>query len=435
MAATLHLQNMPLTDSGLLNRGSLLVWGGFTLLLVLAPLVFNSGASVSFLSQLCTLMVFCLSYNMLLGQGGMLSFGHAVFSGLGAYFSIHTMNWAAAGGGLPLPFIPIAGGVSGMLFGVLFGYVTTKRSGTTFAMITMGLGELVYASSQMLPKFFGGEGGITANRSYGSPFLGLTFGPQLQVYYLIVVWLLICTVAMYAFTQTPLGRIANAVRDNAERAEFIGYDTRKVRYLVLIISTFFAGISGGLAAINFEIVSAESVSAVRSGDGLLFSFIGGVGSFAGPLVGSVAGGLLTVKLSDYTMAWQLYLGIFFVLFVMYAPAGLSGIMFANWRVIRAGLFPQMARIWLQVVAAALVILGGTVLVIELAYAYTFGTQKGLSGKVIAAMDGSTLMAVWLAGIVLVVIGCIWLRQRRQAFRSAWSAVNLRIDSRERGDAK
>ena len=75
------------------------------------------------------------------------------------------------------------------------------------------------------------------------------------------------------------------------------------------------------------------------------------------------------------------------------------------------------------------------LVIELAYAYTFGTQKGLSGKVIAAMDGSTLMAVWLAGIVLVVIGCIWLRQRRQAFRSAWSAVNLRIDSRERGDAK
>ena len=272
---------MPLTDSGLLNRGSLLVWGGFTLLLVLAPLVFNSGASVSFLSQLCTLMVFCLSYNMLLGQGGMLSFGHAVFSGLGAYFSIHTMNWAAAGGGLPLPFIPIAGGVNG----------------------------------------------------------------------------------------------------------------------------------------------------------LLFSFIGGVGSFAGPLVGSVAGGLLTVKLSDYTMAWQLYLGIFFVLFVMYAPAGLSGIMFANWRVIRAGLFPQMARIWLQVVAAALVILGGTVLVIELAYAYTFGTQKGLSGKVIAAMDGSTLMAVWLAGIVLVVIGCIWLRQRRQAFRSAWSAVNLRIDSRERGDAK
>ena len=265
--------------------------------------------------------------------------------------------------------------------------------------------------------------------------MGLTFGPQLQVYYLIVVWLLICTVAMYAFTQTPLGRLANAVRDNAERAEFIGYDTRKVRYLVLIISTFFAGISGGLAAINFEIVSAESVSAVRSGDGLLFSFIGGVGSFAGPLVGSVAGGLLTVKLSDYTMAWQLYLGIFFVLFVMYAPAGLSGIMFANWRVIRAGLFPQMARIWLQVVAAALVILGGTVLVIELAYAYTFGTQKGLSGKVIAAMDGSTLMAVWLAGIVLVVIGCIWLRQRRQAFRSAWSAVNLRIDSRERGDAK
>ena len=98
---------------------------------------------------------------------------------------------------------------------------------------------------------------------------GKAFGPAIEVYYLIAVWCLVCMVAMFAFSQTPLGRISNAVRDNPERAEFVGYDTQRVRFLVLIVSAFFAGISGGLAAINFEIVTAENVSAARSGGVLL----------------------------------------------------------------------------------------------------------------------------------------------------------------------
>jgi len=294
-----------------INLGRWLVWGGFALALVIAPLVFSSGSSLSLLSLMGTMMIFSLSYNMLLGQSGMLSFGHAVYSGLGAFFAIHAINLSSSGTlQVPLTLVPLVGGVAGLLFGALFGYVTTQRSGTAFSMISLGIVELVFACSLMFPGFFGGEGGVSGDRVFGRPFFGISFGPQIQVYYLIAFWLFVSAVAMFALAHTPLGRIANAVRDNPERAEFVGYDPQRVRFLMLMLSAFFAGISGGLAAINFEIVSAENVSAARSGAVLLFAFIGGTGIFFGPMLGAIVGVLLTVMLPEFTKAWLLYRDFF-----------------------------------------------------------------------------------------------------------------------------
>ena len=118
----------------------------------------------------------------------------------------------------------------------------------------------------MFPEFFGGEGGVIANRVFGKPFFGITFGPQIQVYYLIAVYCFVCTAAMFAFTRTPLGRMLNAVRDNPERVEFIGYSTQRVRYLAFIIAGFFAGIArrpGGDQLRDRQ--RAEVVSAVALG--------------------------------------------------------------------------------------------------------------------------------------------------------------------------
>src|SRR4051812_11560141 len=139
-----------------LNLGRWIIWSLYALILIVAPMIFNKGAALSILSQMGTVMIFALSYNMLLGQGGMLSFGHSVYSGLGAFFAIHAINLVTAGK-LPIPItlIPLVGGFAGILFGVLFGYVTTKKSGTTFAMITLGIVELVFACSLMFPGFFG----------------------------------------------------------------------------------------------------------------------------------------------------------------------------------------------------------------------------------------------------------------------------------------
>jgi branched-chain amino acid transport system permease protein len=407
-----------------INSVRWLIWSGFALSLLVAPLIFNKGASLSLLCQMGAFIILALSYNMLLGQGGMLSFGHAVYSGLGAFCAIHALNLAAAGSvSIPVSLIPLVGGVAGLFFGALFGYVTTKKSGTTFAMITLGIVELVFACSLMFPKFFGGEGGISTNRVIGEPFFGISYGPQIQVYYLIAFWLFICTVAMFAFTQTPLGRIINAVRDNPERAEFIGYDPQWVRYLTLMLSAFFAGISGGLTAINFEIVSAENVSALRSGSILLFTVIGGAGFFFGPLIGAILGVFLTVMLSDFTSAWQLYFGVFFLLIVMYAPGGIAGLIMQIPGLARSGkirtVLPQLGI----TLFAGLLMTTGFVMMVEMLYHLTLNAADGNSINLFGFVVDTTSAACWLLVITLFSIGLAGWIVLGKRFLHAWQLVN------------
>jgi branched-chain amino acid transport system permease protein len=167
---------------------------------------------------------------MLLGETGLLSFGHAVYYGLGGFMAVHAMNTVIHDRlPIPVPLMPLVGGLSGLLFGVIFGSVSTRRAGTAFAMISLGLGELVASSSLILRGFFGGEEGVSTNRTKLLRLFDLNFGPQIQVYYLIAGWCLLCMVAMYALTRTPFGRICNAVRENPERAQFVGYNPRIVR--------------------------------------------------------------------------------------------------------------------------------------------------------------------------------------------------------------
>jgi len=383
-----------------------LPWLGLALVLLAAPLVFPQSAALSLLSQMGTMVLLCLSYNMLLGEGGMLSFGHAVYSGLGAFGAIHLMNRMAEGALVfPVTLVPLAGGLTGALCGVLLGYLTTRRAGTTFSMITLGLVELVSAGVLLFPDLFGGEGGISGNRVIGEPVLGISYGPQIQVYYLIAGWLLVCAMAIYALRQTPLGRILNAVRDNPERAAFIGYDPQRVRYLALILSAFFAGVAGGLSAINFEIVSAEYVGALRSGTILLFTFIGGTAYFYGPIIGGVVGVLFSSWLSAYTQAWQFYLGAFFILIVMTTPGGLASLIDRGMRLLRSGRLDWRMSAWLAAwLLATLLALAGIVLATEMAYQASLADIGAapllLWGRVIdvhAALP-------WLAALLLVVIG-------------------------------
>jgi branched-chain amino acid transport system permease protein len=417
-----------------INLGRWILWSAYAAVLLLAPLVFSKGGGLTLLSQMGTVMIFGLSYNMLLGQGGMLSFGHAVYSGLGAFIAIHAMNLAAAGQ-LPIPtsLIPLIGGVAGMGFGVLFGYVTTRRAGTTFAMITLGLVELVFASALMFPGFFGGEGGVTTNRVIGKAVLGITYGPQIQVYYLIAAWLFACTAAVYAFTHTPLGRMVNAVRDNPERVEFIGYDTQWVRYLVLILSSFFAGIAGGLSAINFEIVSAENVSAIRSGSILLFTFIGGIGFFFGPLLGAIVGILFSVLLSDYTPAWQLYLGLFFVLLVRYAPGGLGSLIMLLLRAAKYGQWRRIAGPLARVCLAVLPALLGFIAGVEMVYHVTMEAANG-SVKQLFGMQADTHSALpWCVAGGLLLAGMLGWRKAQPAYAHAWNEASAAIAEKIRSE--
>ncbi|MDM7456438.1 MAG: branched-chain amino acid ABC transporter permease [Tepidimonas sp.] len=410
------------------NVGRWIIWTLFALVLLLAPQVFTSNLSISMLAQMGIAIIACLSYNLLLGQGGMLSFGHAVYSGLGAYVAIHTLLKVSAGEmAVPVSLIPLIGGVAGLFFAMLFGYVTTKKSGTPFAMITLGVGELVFALSLMFSDFFGGEAGISANRVVGDPVLGITFGPAVQVYYLIAIYTFVCVAAMYAFTRTPLGRILNAVRDNPERVEFIGYNTQVVRYLAFMIAGFFAGIAGGLGAIQFEIVTAEVVGPVRSGAYLLFTFLGGATFFFGPIIGGVLMVLALVLLSELTKAWLLYLGLVFLFMVMYAPGGIASLIMMN---LRVAAFGRLRELWVSYLALAvtgLVALLGAGGVIEMVYHLQLNAAIGPEVKYLGAMLNTAALESWFGSVFVMLTGIGLFEVTRRQFREHWSEIQIDIE--------
>ncbi|MGA7813261.1 branched-chain amino acid ABC transporter permease [Caballeronia sp.] len=403
------------------------IWGLAALVMLVAPLCFSSRFAIALLSQMGIMIIFALSYNMLLGQSGMLSFGHAIYSGLGAFIAVHVLNAVGAGQiWLPVSLLPLAGGLGGAFFGVLFGYVTTRKAGTTFAMITLGIGEMVYASSLMFPDFFGGEGGVSSNRVVGHAVLGITYGPGRQVYYLIAVWCLLSMIAMYAWTQTPLGRIANAVRDNPERAEFVGYDTQRVRYLVMIMSAFFAGISGGLSVINFEIVSAENVGAAQSGGVLLATFIGGGGFFFGPVIGAVLYVLFAVALSSLTHAWLLYLGLFFVVVVMFVPGGIASLLMKQVPLITGRKLGRMLPSYSVALGAGLVLLAALILTVELIYKLQIDSDNGTSMSLAGIGFDASSLKPWAVAAALWMAGALGWRAAVAGVYRAWDEVQTEL---------
>ncbi|GAB3489503.1 hypothetical protein GCM10027399_05610 [Curvibacter fontanus] len=410
------------------NVGRWIIWGFFALLLFFVPKLFTSSLSVTMLSQMGIAIIACLSYNMLLGQGGMLSFGHAVYSGLGSYMAIHALNMVSKGT-LPIPvsLLPIIGGLAGMGFAVLFGYVTTRKSGTPFAMITLGLAELVFAMSLMFSEFFGGEAGVSGNRVVGQPFFGISYGPGTQVYYLIAVYTFVCVALMFAFTRTPLGRILNAVRDNPERVEFIGYSTQRVRYLAFIISGFFAGIAGGLGVILFEIVTAEVVSGVRSGAYLLFTFLGGATFFFGPIIGGVLMVLASVLLSEITKAWLLYLGLIFVFMVMYAPGGIASLIMMNLRVASFGFLRKLWVSYLGLAISALVLLLGAAVLIEMIYHLQLNLSMGPELSFIGIPLNAHSPDHWFGGAFVLLTGLGLFELCRRHYVHEWGEIQEDIE--------
>ena len=381
-----------------------LAWAGFALLLALAPQFVPGHQAVGLFAQMGIAIVACLSFNLLLGQGGMLSFGHAVYTGLGAYATIHLLlQVSQAGWPVPVALLPLGGGVAGLGFAAVFGFVTTRKSGTPFAMITLGLGELAFAGALMLPEWSGGEAGLSANRVVGEAVWGITWGPGIQVYYLIAGYTLLCAWLMHAFTRTPLGRLLNAVRDNPERVAFIGYDARAVRYLAFMVSGFFAGVAGGLGALWFEIVTSEVLGPVRSGAYLLFTFLGGAGFFLGPVVGGVLMVLTTVWWAKLTPAWLLYLGLVFMFMVMYAPGGLLSLSARARRwLTRPGADRPLWRLAALAVSGGLTALGAAAMV-EMLYhrqwQAAMGPELGFLGLVLRTdMPSHWLSALALAGL-------------------------------------
>jgi branched-chain amino acid transport system permease protein len=384
----------------------------------------NTDFGRSLLSQMGIAAVFALSFNVLLGQTGLLSFGHAVYFGLGGYAAIHFMRAINHGLPLPVPLVPLAGAAAGLLSGMLLGSVTTRRAGTIFALITLGIGELVYAATFMLPAYFGGEEGITASRTRGPAIFGLDFGSQVQVYYVIAVWALIAAMLMRAFIRTPVGRMCNAVRDNPERAEFVGYNTQRVRLFAFSVAGVFAGLAGGLHAINYEIVAADSVSALRSGTVLLMTYIGGVGHFVGPVIGAVVLTWLQVSLSGYTSAWLLYLGLFFIVTILFARSGLAGLIVMHGPIVRTKAIWRLLRAYAIALVPAAFMATGAVLLIEMSYRVSTQPELGTRMRIAWITVDAASLWPWIAAIALLAGGLHVLRKIWPIVAAAWNRATV-----------
>src|SRR5919112_1324087 len=347
----------------------------------------HSGFLLTMLSQMGMMIIFSLSYNMLMGQ-----------SGLG--------------------------------FGVVFGYMATRQRGTAFAMITLGMGELVATAAIMFHHFFGGEGGVSTNRMIENSLFGLSYASSVQVYYLILAWTVIAALGMLFLTRTPLGAMANATRDNFERAQFMGYDPRRVRFLQFALSGLFAGIGGGLYAITYEIVTFDAVSSALSANVVLMTYIGGATIFYGPILGATLITLLQSGLSMLSNAWLIYVGVLFIGMVTFAPAGFAGMIEAHGPIARAGRLSRLAVPYLRMSIPGLAVLLGFIGIVELTSFRTIGEAQGKHLVLFGSDIDVRSLVPWLVAVALLAAGGLWLRVEARAFARVWD--NLTADLKTRG---
>ncbi|HTH62171.1 MAG TPA: branched-chain amino acid ABC transporter permease [Paraburkholderia sp.] len=377
----------------------------------------SQGWLLAALAQAATMIVFALSYNLLLGETGLLSFGHAAPAGLGALIAAQCFNHHP----FALPLLPLVGGVGGAAVGASIALVAARRAGTAFAMITLGIGELVAAAAWALPAWFGGDAGVAIDRASGPALGGWTFGPDREAYGVIALWCVFASVAMLALTRTPFMRLANAVRDNPIRAAALGCSPARMRAAMLVFSGFFAGIAGSLALINVELAASESVGIARSAAVLIATVTGGTASFFGPVIGALVWVAFSAGVASVTRAWMLYVGLFFVAVVLAAPDGLAGLARRQWELLARFGWRRCAALWSWAALSLGFALAALVPAVQCAYAVRFGGDGGDGASRFIATDARGAW-MWATGVVACGAVAVFAVRRLRVARRALDTV-------------
>jgi branched-chain amino acid transport system permease protein len=272
-----------------------------------------------YLMTLYSFAIFACAFNLLLGFGGMLSFGHAAYFGLGAYLTswmVTSQHWST------VPAILI-GMLAAMLAGLVVGLLAIRRSGIYFAMITLALGQLVYFICLQAP-FTGGENGIQGVTR--GTLLGLvSLRSDIAMYYFVFASLVAVFLGIRRIVASPFGQVLKAIRENEPRAVSLGYDVNRYKLLVFVLSTTLAGLAGSLKALVLGFATLTDVLQNTSGEVILMTLLGGAGTFLGPVVG--AGIVVTLQdtLSDRVGSWvTVIIGAIFVVCVLAFRKGVVG---------------------------------------------------------------------------------------------------------------
>ena len=270
--------------------------------------------------------LFATSLNLLLGYTGLLSFGHAMFFGTGAYGTALALEHI---GGCPLLVALLIGFLSAVTLALILSPIMVRVSGTAFAMLHLAFGQLMYVLALKLRSITGGEDGIG-----GFPIpplnipgiVSIDMADPLKFYYFAIVVLGLSFWILWFFTKTPFGSIMVGVRDNAKRVDYMGFKVPQTKAVIYLFAGGFAGVAGSVYALFQNLISAEDGFHVFvSFAPIMMTMVGGIGSFFGPIAGSAIFGIIEELTSRYTERVELVMGLILILVIMFAPMGFIGL--------------------------------------------------------------------------------------------------------------
>jgi branched-chain amino acid transport system permease protein len=414
-----------------------LLMAAVLLLLIAVPPFLGLGWQNALVNVLIA-SLFALAFNLLIGQAGLLSFGHAAYFGVGAFTALHLMRAIENGLVFPTPLLPLAGAAMGLVVGLVAGYFATMRSGVYFALVTLAIAELFHSLAPQLQGIFGGESGISSMRM---PWGGIIFGSMLEVYYLTLAWVVICGLALWAYTRTPFGRLTLALRDNEQRVRFLGYSAHAAKVIIFTISAMMTAVAGSLQAISNETANYSLFASSVSAQVVLQTFVGGSTVFFGPVIGATAFTLFSFLVSDVTRSWVFYQGLIFVLVMLYAPTGLGGVLQHHIRNRGKLDWRRLSGRYITALAGGLLVTAGIVFLTE-TVAVVFGegyaarrhAQGGLPAYELFGTTWSpTGIVTWLMPILLLTGGGMILADARRRIALLWNAQAER-EERDAGSA-
>ena len=301
------------------GKGALIAVG-LAVVLILFPF-FAPKFQLRMFTEIIILTLFAMTWKMMLNEGGMFSFGHAVYFGLGAYASV--LGWLHIPG---LSFLSgiLLGALISALVAFVLGAFLVRMSGTYFALLTLAFNQLIWAIVWKWRDVTGGDDGLG---KFPKPDLfGLTMKNPVTFYYVALIIIGASLYFCWYFTKTPMGNVALSIKSNEERARFVGFNVKSTKLIFLTMLGFLAGISGALYAQFQEFIATSVIDGMMSTNVLFMAYIGGTGFFWGPIIGSGIFVYLSEYLSSFTDRWELILGLIFIAVVLFAPQGIMGFM-------------------------------------------------------------------------------------------------------------
>jgi branched-chain amino acid transport system permease protein len=279
-------------------------------------------------TQVLVFGLFAMSFNILLGYAGLLSFGHSTFFGLGAYGTALVFKWWH-----PHVLVAVAAGVLlATVTSLAIGWFCLRRRQVYFSMLTLAFNQLVFFIFFQARGITGGDDGL---RGLPAPAFDIPFVTSIPLegiahpyifYYFVLIIVVGCLVAIARVVDSPFGRVLQAIRESEERARACGYSTNRILLLAFVFSGAFAGVAGSLYALFYGFIGLDTLNWTTAGVAVMMSILGGVGSFVGPFIGAAIFLVLQEYVSKYTDSWQLYTGAIFVGCVLFFPQGVWGML-------------------------------------------------------------------------------------------------------------